>query len=35
MTGGFESLLALPEQDIWPRSGEQDFDSDLSPRQVL
>lgn len=35
MSGGFESLLALPEQDIWPGSGEQDFDSDPSPRQVL
>ena len=35
MTGGFESLLALPEQDFWPDSGEQDYDSDLSPRQVL
>ena len=32
-----DGLAKLPraQANIWPGSGEQDYDSDLSPRQVL
>lgn len=32
-----DGLANLPcaEANIWPGSGEQDYDSDLSPRQIL